>query len=79
MVVDLLNTPQLIEINSNDEKHDDQLKGELKEEPIEDPGVEQGIKDAGSAMSGDDMSSGSDTSEEPEDEYDWDYGSLRDS
>ena len=34
-VVDLLNTPQLIEISSDDKKLDDQLEGDPKDEPEE--------------------------------------------
>jgi len=35
MVVDLSGTPELIEITSNDEEPDDQLKGDPEEEPVE--------------------------------------------
>jgi len=44
MAVDLLDTPELIEISSNDEEPDDQFDSDPKEEdpeeyPVEDPGM----------------------------------------
>jgi len=40
------------------------------------PKVEQGVKDTGSTVFGDEMSNSFDLNEKPKDEYDSDYDSL---
>ena len=40
MVVDLLDSPELIEISSNDEEPDDHLESDLEDEPGEEPAEE---------------------------------------
>ena len=79
MVVDLPDTLELIEINLNDEDPEDQHEGNLQENlEITQPYPKQGIDDAGLVVSGDDMSSSSDSGKDFDNEFDLDYDSLRD-
>jgi len=91
-VESLPDTSKLIVISSDDEKPEDQLEGDLEdeddpeeEEPKEDltedldmgePHPGQGMEYAGSNVSGDGTSSGSNSGEEPANEHDSDYDFL---
>ena len=80
-LVDLPDAPELMEISLDDEKLDDQLGGDPEKGLVDDPGmgqpkVEQGVKDTGSTVFGDEMSNSFDLNEKPKDEYDSDYDSL---
>jgi len=43
MIVDMLDTLELIEISSNDEELGDQLKGDLEEKPVEEEELEENL------------------------------------